>query len=71
LLLIGHMSLENTDKKTRSVWNVFFFNKFLFYVDVLILYDVIYSDDRDMFREFCLDYSLSFHNIKSKTKIKS
>jgi hypothetical protein len=71
LLLLRHMGFENTYNKTRNVRNIFFFNIFLFQTDVLILYDVIYLDDRDMFREFCLDYSLSFHHIKNKTKIKS
>jgi hypothetical protein len=32
---------------------------------------MIYLDDRDMFGEFCLDYSLSFHHIKNETKFKS
>jgi hypothetical protein len=65
LLLIGYMSLENNDNKTRNV------RKFLFYTDLLMLYDVISLDDRDMFTEFCLDYSLSFHHIKNETKINS
>jgi hypothetical protein len=25
LLLIGHMTFENTDNKTRSVWNIYIF----------------------------------------------
>jgi hypothetical protein len=50
LLLLGHMSFENNDNKTQNVRNILFFLIFfLFCNDVLMLYDVIYLDDRDMF----------------------
>jgi hypothetical protein len=39
LLLLGHMGLENTDKKTRNVWNIFLiFLRFFvlhWYIDVI------------------------------------